>query len=155
MKPSLLFLIIVIFFSLLYACNKSEPLQSIPVFPKKDTLVNKKYLIGKWFYSENYQGYGNGGNFLWNPVEYRFSYTLKFAEDGKYTYQSNSPLGYPPCTGTYQWLAGDTLEKKSTTCINGYGDLGIRKVTQLSDTLLICDIAVIEGIVRFKYIRKQ
>ena len=132
MKSGLGWIIIACFPAVLYSC-------------KKEDVVDNNGLTGRWLLVEVYSGYTNGGNFKWNSVPFQNSHSLEFTADGKYIRRENSGVGLPECTGTWQLLPDMTLAVNSS-CENA-----TMKISELTNTSLIIDYQVREGVIRYKY----
>ena len=112
---------------------------------KKDSADNAKMIIGKWKLIEVYDGYANGGNFMWNTVENSNSHVLTFSQNGQYNKKEN--FNSQECIGTYVLLNSTNLEI-NTNCNTSTEKIAI---SELTNTTLIVDRQVIEGKIKYKY----
>ena len=112
---------------------------------KKDSSDNAKVLIGKWKLVEVYDGYANGGNFMWNTVSDNNSHVLTFSQNGQYNKKEN--FNNQECIGTYVLLTSTNLEV-NTNCNTSVEKMAI---SELTNTTLIIDRQVIEGKIKYKY----
>ena len=112
---------------------------------KKDSSDNARELIGKWKLVEVYNGYANGGNFMWNTVSDTDSHVLTFSQNGQYNKKEN--FNSQECIGTYVLLNSTNLEV-NTNC-----NTSIEKmiISELTNTTLIFDTQVREGKIKYKY----
>ncbi len=113
---------------------------------KKDSSDNAKSLIGKWKLVEVYNGYANGGNFMWNAVSENDSHVLTFSQNGQYNKKEN--FNSQECRGTYVLLNSTNLEV-NTNCNTSTEKMAI---SELTNTTLIIDIQVREGKIKYKYL---
>jgi hypothetical protein len=118
----------------------------IVVFSSCKKNSNNK-LQGKWKLVAVYNGYANGGNFLWNNISDENSHTLEFSDNGQYLRQENQNMNNQQCIGTYIFQTYNNLEINSN-CNTVTEKM---KISEISSTLLIIDIQVREGKIRYKY----
>ena len=104
-------------------------------------------LVGTWKFTEEYDGYYMGGNFLWNKVESSEIKTISFSSNN--TYLSNNPVSNITCTGLYT-LKGNNVVEITSNCQN---EAISYTITELTNSSLILDCEVREGIIRHKYTR--
>ena len=112
---------------------------------KKDSLDNANAIIGKWKLVEVYNGYANGGNFMWNTVADNDSHVLTFSQNKRYNKKEN--FNSQECVGTYVLLNSINLEV-NTNCNTSTEKMTI---SELTNTTLIIDRQVIEGKIKYKY----
>jgi len=111
---------------------------------KKDTeIIKNQGIIGKWKLSEQYDGYVNGGTFIWHNVSRNT--VIEFTIENKYKRYADNQL---TCQGTFVHLSDNQIEV-TTSCTTNISTL---KYSELTDTYIIFDYNVREGIVREKYI---
>lgn len=110
---------------------------------KKDSVDAS--IVGSWMLMEQYSGFANGGNFLWNEVAIEHSKVLYFAQVS-YMESPVQPGAYPTCSGEYQ-RAGNTLQVK-TDCNTLTEEMTIKKLTT---TQLILERTGREGQIQYKY----
>lgn len=106
-------------------------------------------LVGKWTLIETFDGYANGGNFRWNRVEPWYSTTIEINADSTLV-ETTTSAGQPPtiCTGTYRLHDNNlTMFTNCNTSPLPY------KISSHQCNEIILDSRVIEGVIRFKYVR--
>jgi len=101
--------------------------------------------------TETYDGYVMGGSFTWRKRPAGYEKNLTFYANGQFEEIEDSNGFIRKCTGTYTSQADSTLLRNSTC--NTVTDRF--KITEQTNTTLILDVQVIEGVIRFKYIAVQ
>ena len=112
---------------------------------KKET-TNTIY--GKWMLNETFNGYVNGGDFKWVGVSKENSHTIELAANGGFIRIENANGNYLQCKGTYLLKSDSTLEI-NTNC-NTVPERF--KLTESSADVIILDMRVREGVIRYKYV---
>ena len=110
-------------------------------------MVTESSLNGKWKLVQMYNGYFNGGSFIWMNVSDNDSHTLEFINDSLYIKQENMTNSFQKCTGTYHMTSDSSLEIMTDCSTTTQGT----KMSELNSNELIINQAVIEGIIRYKY----
>lgn len=141
MKPKLL-LVTAIFSIAFYSCNKEHSGEKQLSEPP----LENNGMYGKWRLTEVFAGYTNGGDFKWHKVDLANSHSFEFTANGDFTRVGNAGEGNPVCTGTYQVFPDNKIQFFANCNVFGRGYL-----TESTNTSLIIDIQVIEGVLRYKY----
>ena len=124
---------LLLFTFILFSCRKNEGF--------------KTPLVGNWELSETFDGYANGGKFIWQPVPASAITKLSFSATNGYT--SDCPANNKTCIGTYL-LKGSNAIEISSNC--NYEALTYT-ITELTSKSLILDYQVREGVIREKYVK--
>lgn len=102
-------------------------------------------LTGKWLLTEYYDGYVNGGHFVWNAVPLLYAHTLQFGPS--VDYEKRDLSGGEVCKGQYSYQPGNKL--RVVTPCNIVEET--MNVTYHNNNTLIIDRQVREGTIRYKY----
>ena len=129
-----LFILAALILAAISSCKKTETIENVGI-------------IGKWQLKEIFDGYVNGGHFQWNNVSKDNSHFLKFEDNGQFFRKENKNGNFQECTGTYHLDTNNNLEINSN-CSTTAEEM---KVSELTATILIINIQVIEGTIRYKY----
>lgn len=134
MKALELFICAVLFLTTNSSCKKANTIENVGI-------------VGKWQLKQVFDGYVNGGHFIWNGVSIENSHFLTFTQNGQYNKKENFNGNNQECTGTYNLQTPDHLEVNSS-CNTTTEKMVI---SELTTTSLILDRSGIEGTIRFKY----
>ncbi len=113
---------------------------------KKDEKLTGQDITGKWYLVESFDGYVNGGSFTWKDVSEPDSHQLLFSSDGKYLKQENDTHAFQKCAGTYNILPENKLE-----LVSNCNTSELITVSELTPKMLILEVQVREGVIRYKY----
>ncbi len=105
-------------------------------------------IYGKWILTETFNGYFNGGDFKWIGVSKENSHTIELAANADFIRTENANGNYLQCKGTYLLSSDSTLEI-NTNC-NTVPERF--KLTERSTNVIILDMRVREGVIRYKYV---
>ncbi len=105
-------------------------------------------IYGKWILTETFNGYFNGGDFKWVGVSKQNSHIIELASNGGFIRIENASGNYLQCKGTYLLSSDSTLEI-NTNCNTV---LERFKLTERSTDVIILDMRVREGVIRYKYV---
>ena len=105
-------------------------------------------IYGKWVMSEIFNGYANGGDFKWIGVSKENSHVIELAANGGFIRTENTNGNNLQCKGTYLLGSDSTLEI-NTNC-NTVPERF--KLTESSKNVIILDMRVREGVIRYKYV---
>jgi hypothetical protein len=139
MKLRLIF-IAAFFSAALYSCNKEQ------VSNEQEPVLENNGMYGKWRFIEIFPGYANGGDFKWHKVDFSNSHSLELSSNGDFKRVGGANEGYPVCTGTYQVFPDAKIQFYANCNVFGKAYL-----TESTNTSLIIDMPVIEGVIRYKY----
>ncbi|TAE15414.1 MAG: hypothetical protein EAY72_05770 [Bacteroidetes bacterium] len=106
-------------------------------------------LEGKWTLLETFDGYVNGGNFRWNQVASWYSTTLQINADSTFV-ETTTSAGQAPtiCNGTIR------LQDSTLTMFTNCNTSPLPyKISSRQCSEIILDRRVIEGVIRYKYVR--
>lgn len=141
MKSSLLYIFAGFILATSSSCKKTENIENVSI-------------VGQWQLKEVYNGYANGGSFIWNSVSIEDSHTLTFTQNGKYERKENINGNNQECTGTYNLHTSNNLEILE---VNSGCNIMTEKMflSELTTNSLIIDHPVMEGKIRYKYIASK
>jgi hypothetical protein len=114
---------------------------------KKADIIENVGIVGKWQLKEVFDGYANGGNFMWSSVSNDNSHTLTFKQNGQYNKKDNLNGNSQECIGTYNFQSSNNLAVNSNC--NTMTERMF--VSELTTNSLILDQSGIEGKTRYKY----
>jgi len=107
-------------------------------------------IYGKWELIEIFNGYVNGGDFKWIGVSKENSHIIELAANGGFIRTQNTNGNNLQCKGTYLLNSDSTLEI-NTNC-NIVPERF--KLTESSKNVIMLDMRVREGVIRFKYVNQ-
>ncbi|MBN9350716.1 MAG: hypothetical protein J0H55_08520 [Chitinophagaceae bacterium] len=117
---------------------------------KKQKVAENNGIVGKWLFTELFDGYANGGSFKWNDISFENSHTISFDSAGHFYKHDNSNAN-PDCSGSYRWdLPGILIINSSCSTVEERWT-----VSEMTSQMLIIDIQGIEGISRYKYMARK
>ena len=105
-------------------------------------------IYGKWILTETFNGYVNGGDFKWIAVSKENSHTIELAANGGFIRTENANGNYLQCKGTYL-LSLDSALEINTSCTTVPERF---RLTERSTNVIILDMRVREGVIRYKYV---
>lgn len=97
--------------------------------------------------TETFNGYFNGGDFKWIGVAKENSHTIELSANGHFIRNENANGNNLQCKGTYLLSSDSTLEI-NTNC-NTVPERF--KLTESSTDVIILDMHVREGVIRYRY----
>lgn len=115
---------------------------------KSDNL-SATVLQGKWELSETYNGYLNGGDFLWQNVAFENRHTIEMLVNGTLILKRNANGNNALCSGSYT-VVDEVIVMFRSQC---NAEVEKLKIMHLSSGSLVLERSVREGVIRYKYFR--